>query len=251
MDTKLLYSTAYHAQTNGQSERTNQTTEIVLRHYIANLSVVTKWPDTLPRMQGALNNSTNRATGSSPTQLMYGTTIGTTLTALSEPQPQDFSIRIDVKLHHGYSIPMPTSPKYGQQYVGPFTVKRRIGRLAYELDIPTHWRVHPVFSVVWLEPYPNPDPFNRPEPERPGTVFVEGDTETEQSYELDRILDKRIVIRRKKRITEYLVRWKGWPPEYDQWLKDSELSKAQDLVEDYEKSFELHPSALDNAESNQ
>lgn len=37
MNTSLLYSTAYHPQTDGQSERTNQTTEIKLRYLLLNL----------------------------------------------------------------------------------------------------------------------------------------------------------------------------------------------------------------------
>lgn len=40
--------------------------------------------------------------------------------------------------------------KPGQQYAGPFKVLRRVGRLAYELEIPVYWRIHPVFTVVIL-----------------------------------------------------------------------------------------------------
>lgn len=38
---KLLYSTAYHPQTDGQSERTNQTVEIALQFYINSLPKMT------------------------------------------------------------------------------------------------------------------------------------------------------------------------------------------------------------------
>ena len=43
---------------------------------------------------------------------------------------------------------------------------RRIGRLAYELDIPVYWRVHPVISIAMLEPIPiGLDLYKRPVPD--------------------------------------------------------------------------------------
>ena len=45
---QLLYSTAYHPQTDGQSEKTNQTVEIMLRFFIATLEKPTEWLRCLP-----------------------------------------------------------------------------------------------------------------------------------------------------------------------------------------------------------
>ena len=67
-----------------------------------------------------------------------------------------------IKLHKGYNI-LSTAllgKKLSQQYVGPFRVMEKIGRLAYKLEIPAHWRVHPVFSVAQLEASPKEtDPY--------------------------------------------------------------------------------------------
>ena len=41
---KLLYSTAYHPQTDGSSERTNQTVEIALRFFVHTLVDPSEWP---------------------------------------------------------------------------------------------------------------------------------------------------------------------------------------------------------------
>ena len=69
----LLYSTAYHPQTDGTSERTNQTVEIALRYYIAVLKDPKTWPTILPRMSAVLNNSTKYSfTNQSPNQVIYG-----------------------------------------------------------------------------------------------------------------------------------------------------------------------------------
>ena len=60
--TKLLYSMAYDPQTDGQSERTNQTIEIVLRYYLHALYDPDEptdpydWVEVLPRLQFHLNN---------------------------------------------------------------------------------------------------------------------------------------------------------------------------------------------------
>ena len=69
----LLYSTAWHPQTDGMSERSNQTAEIALRYYIATLDDIREWPKILPRMSAALNNSVKySSTALAPTQVMYG-----------------------------------------------------------------------------------------------------------------------------------------------------------------------------------
>lgn len=70
----LLYSTAYHPQTDGQSERSNQTIEIALRYYISTLDDSRQWPTVLPRLQAYLNNSVLAATGKTPNEAAYGFT---------------------------------------------------------------------------------------------------------------------------------------------------------------------------------
>lgn len=57
LDTKLLTATSYHPQTDGQSERSNQTVEIALRYLTVEYDE--PWVDKLPGRQLVLNNSTN------------------------------------------------------------------------------------------------------------------------------------------------------------------------------------------------
>ena len=146
-------------------------------------------------------------------------------------------------LHKGYSIPQPANAikvdKLGQRYVGPFEVVGRVGKQAYRLDIPGHWKVYPVFSVAQLEPYPDSiDPFNRPIPDKPDSVFVEGDTDEYKSYTVQRLLNKRVRCHGKGHSIKYLVRWQGYGPEYNQWYNVKYLDNAQQLVEDYEKAIQ-------------
>lgn len=122
-----------------------------------------------------------------------------------------------LRLHKGYFIPssLGVTKKLTQQYVGPFQVLERVGRLAYKLDVPHDWRIYLVFSIAQLEPAPLPakDPFGRLRPEHPPPVFVEGDTDAVKSFEIDRLLNKRTVKKGRDHAVEYLVRWTGYGPE--------------------------------------
>ena len=276
---ELLYSTAYHPQTDGSSERTNQTAEVALRFYIHTLDKATDWPKVLPRMQALLNNLTSATTSKTPNELAYGFKLNRPLdlAATADDLAQHSLARIEavdaisfaqmhqkfhydrrhqpmyfrrgeeafLRLHHGYQIPSVTSKKIGQQYVGPFRILERIGKQAYRLDIPAHWRVHPVFSLAQLEPAPpGPDPFHRPMPEHPDSVFVEGDTAEWKSYVVERLLNKR--VRRTGRghgeIVEYLVQWRGYGPEFDTWYNVKALDNCMDLVHEYEA--EMHGAEM-------
>ena len=261
---QLLYSTAYHPQTDGQSERTNQTAEIMLRFFVAGLERPELWPSVLPRLQAIMNSSISAATGKTPNEVIYGFKPNQPLdlvAASSMPELKPPTARISaadalafanmnakhyydkhhtpmflkegslalLRLHKGYNIPANASitKKLGQQYAGPFKVLRKVGNLAYELDIPTHWRVHPVFSIAMLEPMPSgPDPYGRPVPDQPGSIHVEGDTATHKSWAVERIVDKRG--------DSYLVRWKGWDPSHDQWRSKRQLGNASELIKEYE-----------------
>lgn len=92
----------------------------------------------------------------------------------------------------------------------------KVGKLAYRLAVPDHWKIHSVFSIAQLEPAPNLDPFRRLRSTHPESVFVEGDTEEWKSYEVERIINKRTIKRGRRWFTQYIIRWLGYKPEFDQ-----------------------------------
>ena len=63
-------STAYRPETDGQTERTNQTIEAYLRPFINQEQ--DDWIDLLPMAEYAYNNSMTTATGMSPFYANYG-----------------------------------------------------------------------------------------------------------------------------------------------------------------------------------
>src|SRR5438045_9108284 len=67
---KRHLSTAYHPQTDGQSEALNQIIEDYLWAYTSDDQMV--WTKLLPLAQFAYNNSCNHTMGMSPNQLLHG-----------------------------------------------------------------------------------------------------------------------------------------------------------------------------------
>ncbi|KAB5587545.1 Retrotransposable element Tf2 [Ceratobasidium theobromae] len=70
LDIKPSFSTAYHPQTDGQTERLNQVVEIYLRHYTSHRQH--DWAALLPMAEFAYNNGTQASTGKTPFFICYG-----------------------------------------------------------------------------------------------------------------------------------------------------------------------------------
>ncbi|WVZ54712.1 hypothetical protein U9M48_005470 [Paspalum notatum var. saurae] len=105
MGTKLDYSTAYHPQTDGQTERVNQLLEDLLRACV--LTYGPNWEDSLPFAEFSYNNS--------------------------------------------YQASVHARGKLAPWYIGRFRIVKKVGDLAYELELPEHLSgVHPVFHVSQL-----------------------------------------------------------------------------------------------------
>ncbi|CAI7921697.1 unnamed protein product [Closterium sp. NIES-54] len=70
LGTKLAMSSAYHPQTDGQTERLNQVVEQLLRTTCKD--DVSHWDTQLPTLEFAYNNASHAATGKTPFFLCYG-----------------------------------------------------------------------------------------------------------------------------------------------------------------------------------
>jgi hypothetical protein len=267
-----MITTAYHPQADGQSERTNQTIEIALRFWLSEGNK--DWPSFLPFLRASMNNSINASTGVSPNEYCYGFRVREAGDLLNPTEGEDpatarlvlrqeaadaqayanlrMKERFDtahqplqlkpgdwafITLHHGYKIPGQGNPKFSQQRTGPFVVREVYGKgNAYKLDLPDHWKIHPVISVEHLEPAPAPsaDPFERPTPDHPPAI--DDDAHADQ-WLVEKLLDRRIrrIGRYRKEITEYLVQWRGYGAEWNQWLREDDIS--DDSINEYKQSI--------------
>ena len=66
---------AYHPQTDGSNEKTNQMVEIALCFFVHALEDPSQWLQVLPRIQAIINNSSSSITGKTPKELAYGFTL--------------------------------------------------------------------------------------------------------------------------------------------------------------------------------
>ena len=69
MGTKLHFCTAFHPQTDGQSERTIQTLEDMIRAYT--MEFKGNWDDHLPLLEFVYNNNFHSSIGMVPYEALY------------------------------------------------------------------------------------------------------------------------------------------------------------------------------------
>ena len=116
---------------------------------------------------------------------------------------------------------------------GPFKVVEKIGHAAYRLLLPDNWKlIHPVFNQDLLTPF-NKAIFATQRKPRPPPPEVIGN---KLEYEVQQILD---TCKRRNTI-EYLVSWKGYGLEHNQWIRKREVH-AKDLVAAFYKRYPLKP----------
>jgi hypothetical protein len=259
--TELKMSTAYHPETDGQTERTNRTLEQVLRAYCTYEQ--DNWVDLLPLATFAINNATQTSTKTTPFFANYGfhPRMPTTPPAdATITNPVAFSyVQNLAQVHHHITRNLETaqarqtryanrhrnnigfkegdyvmlstkniklkrpSAKLDHKFLGPFPIDTIINPVAVRLSLPPSMaRLHPVFHVSLLEPYHGPLSRNRP----PEPVIIDDELE----YEVERLLDRRGTGENR----QYLVKWTGYPIWDATWEPMDNLSHAKDLVTDYD-----------------
>ncbi|SLM41435.1 Ribonuclease H-like domain [Lasallia pustulata] len=257
---EMLTSTAYHPQTDGQSEQTNQTAEIALRYFLTS----------------KLNKQRNTSTGKSPDEVVYGFKLRNTLSIIGgetesadsdfvkerlvirkeaedaanfanllaklqydkhhRPLSMEVGDEVFIKLHKGYTLPSVTNQKLSNQQAGPLKIVKKISLLAYRLNIPVNWKIHPVISVAQLEPAPKgSDPYEREDRPSDPPAVEEFNSEW-HDYKVEKLVGRRDrKLGKGKKITEYLVRWKGYSSVHDQWYRKDMLESSKELIEEYDK----------------
>ena len=209
---KRRLSTAFHPQTDEQTERQNQ----VLEHYLRSYADAKQagWTNLLPLAEFAHNNSTHASAGASPFYLMYGynpeihyevedNSIKGGVPSAKERVKRLHDIRNQLmqrlqranaeqtkyynanhkskKYAVGDLILLSTrnlkqkrpSKKLSHRFVGPFRVENKIGEQAYRLTLPNTYRIHNTFHVSLLEPY----------------LHRAGDAETEAMMQAPELID--------------------------------------------------------------
>jgi len=116
--------------------------------------------------------------------------------------------------------------KLSHRCLGPYPVKRCIGKYAYRLVLPPPMRrLHPVFNVVKLSPAPDDPIVGRPRNPPPPPELVDG----EEEYIVEKILNSRMFQRK----LQYLVKWEGYGIEGNTWEYSENLNHAPEKVMEF------------------
>ena len=117
------------------------------------------------------------------------------------------------------------SPKLLPRYIGPFKILKKIGEVAYQLDLPSVLKIHNVFHVSRLRAFSDDGRVQPP----PLPILLDGELE----YEVEKVYAHRDVKVGKSLRREYLVRWKGYGVEHDEFVPESNLGNAKRKVSEY------------------
>ena len=256
INTKL--STAFHPQTDGQTERLNQTLEQYLRSYVNDQQ--DNWVELLPTAEFSYNSAPSGTTNVSPFFANYGYDPAAYKTPRKDPiRAENAMIAVDkirtfqqqlaleiqfrnersasyanrkrsqepslkggdkVYLLRKHIKTTRPSSKLDWKKLGPYRIITKVSDVNYRLELPKGSRLHPVFHISLLEPAPK-------------NATVETDTAIQPEfepdvYEVEKILDKRSVKGR----TEYLVKWKDYSEAESSWEPTKNLN-CPDLLRQF------------------
>ena len=263
-------STAYHPQTDGQTERINQEIERYLRVFINHRQ--DDWSEWLSLAEFAYNNHIHSATRRTPFEIDNGThprmgtepRLATRMEATEKfveriKQVQEearsalqqaakdmsqyynrrrketsFKVGDMVWLDSKNIKTTRPSKKFDDRWFGPFPIVKILSSNTYQLKLtPAFKRIRPVFNVNLLRKVSPDEIAERPKPSHPEPEI---NNEGELEYEVEEVLDSRLF----RRQLQYLMKWKGYGPEHNEWIPEENAANSKELVTKFHKE---HPNA--------
>ncbi|KAE8691406.1 hypothetical protein F3Y22_tig00110890pilonHSYRG01301 [Hibiscus syriacus] len=269
MGSSLNFSTAVHPQTDGQTERVNALLEIYLRHYVSanqrdwpKLLDVAQFSYNLQRSEATNQSPFEIVTGQQPL------TPNTVVTKYEGPNPSAHNVAKE--WHEQHDLARACLHKAGKRtkkwvdrkrrdvnfevgnlvlaklanvlrhadvhkglvrrYEGPFRIVKRIGTMAYKLELPPTIQAYPVIHVSLLKPYhqDTEDPDRGKSHRAPVGVAVSYDKEIQD------IQAERVIRRPGHRPRhEFFVLWKGQPECEGSWEHAEGLWQFKNRIDQY------------------
>ncbi|KAL3692137.1 hypothetical protein R1sor_005788 [Riccia sorocarpa] len=228
LGTKLTFSTAFHPQTDGQTEKVN--------------SVLNQDPDGPLDLALTANASTARAKTrqAAANELLAERLRREDLAKQNLAKAQrryvkeankhrrKVSYQVGEKVWlsvKNLTLPEGISGKFSAKYAGPYEILVKPYEDVYTLELPAEMKIHPTFHVSLLKKYHEDKRPERRQALRPAPDVKSGENEVEA------------IIRSRKRrnVMEYLVKWKGFHISEATWLREADLANAKAILRDFLK----------------
>ena len=276
---KQRLSTAYHLQTDEQTERQNSTMEAYLRAF-ANFEQ-NDWVKLLPIAKFAYNNAKNASTGHTPFELNCGyhsrvsfeedtnpcsrSKIADELSAKlrelmticqenfyhaqelqnraynKSVKPRSYTPGNKVWLNSKY-IKTKQNRKLKAKFFRPFQVLHPVGKQVYKLKLPKKWRIYNVFYMSLLE-----QNTTRKERVDKNVTELEFDTGDSEEYKVEAIWDSAVYAMELESGhlpgLYYLVAWKGYSKKENTWEPVSAVQHLKKLISSFHKDHPKKPTA--------
>ena len=271
LGTKLSPSSAYHPQTDGQSEIMNRKLEEMIRSF-ANFDK-SNWDQYLVDFEVAYNSAVNATTGFSPFYLNYGIhprTVPLDLLSADAPAASSFlqnmqnairearkqiikanentaryvnKSRNPANYNVGDKVWLSTknlaledgsgSRKLNPKYCGPFEITEDINGVTFRLKLSQPMKSRGIHDAFHASLLKPyyEDEFNRELPPPPPLHFQDGHDE----YEVEEILSHR----KRRGKLQFLVKWKGYADHENTWQVEKDLENAPEILEAYKSSAKL------------
>ena len=261
-------STAFHLQTDRQTERLNCEINTYLCIYVSDRQQ--DWAKWIKIAQFVWNNTVLSVTTDSPFGITrsYSPCLGTELVDVSALVAKDFTAifnkviaasekakitrKSQADKHRsiapiykiGDQVWLSTDnlcmlnralKKLTEKWIGPYKISSIMPNVV-ELKLPKTLQIHPVVNISRVKPYLGPLP-GQPV-SHPGPIHVTEDRDEE--YEVDTIIDSRIYRGK----LQYLVHWKGYDESERTWELVSNLRNSPKIVDQFHLSHPSTPHCL-------
>ena len=243
----LHYSTAYHPQSDGQTEVVNR----CIKGYLKCMTweVPSQWCKWLALSEWWYNTNFHTATKFTPYKILYGFSpsihisyfpkdsaveavdhylqtrekmLQTVQQNLVQSQNRRRQLankkRSDRVLQAGDSVYLKLQPykqksmlqhhhKLAAKFYGPYVVIKRIGEVAYKLDLASSSNIHPVFHVSLLKKSVGNRVVHKSLPDGPREPLLQPQA----------IMNRRMIKRGQQAATQLLIHWQGLSPAEATW----------------------------------